>query len=364
MSTQSIKLLDRRKLRWIVVGLIAILIGGGCLLLLRLPDAARELASQGVPAIFFPQSTSFVDVNLKSPSCLAFSPKLDALVVGSEAKADTPIVVWSSAQRKIVRSFAAIGPVYGLLFSGDGRSLAARRTDGQSVVWAFDGRKPVLTYGNRLARVIALSNDGTVLYTSDFVASPFGTVIRRTTFGNATVDVVSLPDESYVPLLLSPDGKTIVLGLTSGIKVFDIAAGAKRALLSHPRNSSTYLAATQSFHRCASSNGTTVRVWNLITQQMEAEIQPAGWEMRSLAFSPVDDRLLAIVVGAMDMASDSVLLCDASTGNKVAWLKLAEGKINRISFSANGRFLATAIRDPDGVRVWKLDDVLGRPNLH
>ena len=186
------------------------------------------------------------------------------------------------------------------------------------------------------------------------LASPCGADVlkERVTFPEQGVGVWSMT--------LSPDGKTLVMGLQNGtIKLWDTLTANPKSVLGSHAHGVVALAFTPDGKTLASgSRDKTLKLWDVRTgrntatwvPRAEDANKPLDFSAQSmfndvscLAFSP-DGKLLAS--GSTDKA---IRLWEVATGKKVATLQGHAEKVHSLSFSPDGTFLASAGGD---IKLW------------
>lgn len=277
---------------------------------------------------------------LGSVRALAFSPDGRTLAVGAlrfteQEGIDGGIELWdvASAQRRAVLRHPAPRAVTNLAFAPDGRSLAAAesvRADGRS------GGKQFVT-----------------------VWDVAGGTVRT-----------ELPDEPYVSLAYSPDGRVLARAVIqfrpnqpplSEIRLRDTATGRELPPLKHSATEFTIqrLAWSPDGRALAGADeGHSVIVWDVAATAVRAVLpQDDSRRFPCLAFSP-DGRTLA--VGLSDRNGEVyepglIALWDVAAGRKLTTLTGHTSGVTAVAFSPDGRTLISASRDRT-VRLW---DVTG-----
>jgi RNA polymerase sigma factor (sigma-70 family) len=252
-----------------------------------------------------------------------------------------------------------------VLFSPDGKLLAAWRQDEQVQVWdAATGKHQWLFPGNNMA----FSPDGKLMACAG----------RGTTAADANAGVIRLYDlatgevvrelrgtkSMIAGLVFSPDGKTLAttaqqgIGLrysggqeeqdTNSVHLWDVASGQPRLAFAGPPHGGS-LTYSRDGKMLASLEfmGKTIGLWEAATGKERAQLEGHREMIFSLSFAP-DGRTLAS--GSMD---GTVRLWDSPTGKEIGRLEGHGGWVLSVAFAPDGKTLASSSTDTT-VLVWDL----------
>jgi tricorn protease-like protein len=148
---------------------------------------------------------------------------------------------------------------------------------------------------------------------------------------------------------ISPDGKMIAIGLTSGLKIFDAKTGRER--ISHSGLKVTCTLAFSPNGKILATghlDGGTVNLLDLTTGKVLAALKAAS-TVHCLAFSP-DGKTLALgekTLSLWELATKKQVRQFASSG------KRAQG-VYSVAFSPDGKKLASAEGSDKTVKVWEV----------
>jgi WD40 repeat protein len=272
---------------------------------------------------------------------------------------------WEVASGKEVASRAGVA---GAVFCPDGRHLLVHSPPGLLAgtsyhvfaLWGADTWKEVRNLGQ--ARSYSFSGDGGRLALAGWDNNvPFLRVLE--TAGGKVVFSVSLPAEAG-DVALSPDGQTLA-AVGGGRPVIDLWDVKERRLLRRLRghlDRVTALAFTPDGRRLVSCSwDNAVKFWDVRADQeahaLPAPPRPALLYGSDVALSP--DRTRAAwaqgdQVGGLFGARATVTLTEVATGRVLRVLSGHSDGARRVTFSADGRRVASGGRDA-AVHVWEAD---------
>ncbi|WP_328514066.1 trypsin-like peptidase domain-containing protein [Streptomyces mirabilis] len=147
----------------------------------------------------------------------------------------------------------------------------------------------------------------------------------------------------------SPDGHTLATtSLDKSVRLWDIATGKTRTILTRSGNLATSVAFSPDGHTLA-IGGTdhTVHLWNVTTGKTRTTLTGHTDSVTSVAFSPDGHTLAA------SSDDNTARLWDATTGKPIATLTGHTNAVTSAAFSPDGHTLATASLDKT-VRLWDI----------
>lgn len=277
----------------------------------------------------------------------------------------TPVTVPQAALTE------ASGPILGILYTPDGRTLVSAGADGTVRFWDTATRllQRTLKAHDKAVRALALSPDGRTLVTGG--QDHFVRVWDALT-GEELYTLKKYRGE-IICVAISPDGRSFAVGFAPSkdgaeLRLYDLPTGTECAAghTSVPRSAVTAVMFSPDGHTLAAGGKDgAVRLWELLENPAWSPLQGPGVErftiqerrtfrahaqdVRALAFSP-DGRLLA-TTGREGTA------CVWRVADSVSLLTLTEhGRdVRSVAFSRDGTLLATTGGDSTA-RVWQTSD--------
>ncbi len=160
-------------------------------------------------------------------------------------------------------------------------------------------------------------------------------------------ELALLPTRRIWDIAFSHDGRIVAScgDYKDWIRFWEVATGEEMASIDHR---ATALAFSPDGRTLATGSSFGIQFWDLETGVQWAAVSTAEgtWGIRSLAFSP-DGGTLA----AGSWSDHSVQLWDAETATKIATLEGHKDEVNTVSFSPDGRTVASA-SDDHTVKLW------------
>jgi WD40 repeat protein len=274
---------------------------------------------------------------------------------------DQTVCVWDAATGKQLRRFAIpkINYYEDIDLSPDGRTLAVPRiANGQVALWdvASGKQTATLNVGDFPHPFLArFSPDGKVLAVAAHGPSghrtpvPYGVQLLEVTTGKI-LHTVGYGLDHVRSVLFSPDGKLLVVGKVSP-EIFDVATG--KQVLQAPKSGQPLFFLPDG-HTLALATGkehweTGVALWD----QRTGKTTPRLPEAPTHAFLGVTPGRGAVVLGPIRYEAVVPRLRDLTTGKLLARPMGHRGNVAALTFSADGKRLATAGWD-NTVLVWDL----------
>ena len=258
---------------------------------------------------------------------IAFSPGGKIVV----ARDHTVLCRWRSSTGDELRSFAGDGfYVEAIAYSPEGTRLAGGGNDHRVHVWdAKSGEELVKSSGAGPIGAAAITSDGKTFVlgaSSGIVVLDAATLEERTRF----------PARVGIGLALSPDGKKVVAGGWESLTLWDLEEGRLLHDFGKQERSVWGVAFSPDGDTFTSASERTLHLWSAASRKELRTIETG--DCMAAAFSP-DGSLLAAANG-----SGGLTLYDPATGDPVRPIK-HNTEVCAIAFSTDGKLVASGGRD-------------------
>jgi WD40 repeat protein/serine/threonine protein kinase len=318
----------------------------------QLSSAARGLAST-------PTQQAILQGHQGPVQGVAFSPDGKTLASGGGLPGKMgELKLWDVATHQHKEDLpGSFDRVLDLAYTPDGRGLAVAVADGTIKLWNMQ-QLPQLQLVLRghpgSLTALALSADGDTLATAGAdnsvklwsLAQARGSTVLRDRLAAAVMPIHSLAFAKFgnVPVLASAGGDR-----GGGVHIWDLRRGKLLAALERGLDRPVLSAAFSADGKLLATAGedTLPRLWNWSKGSSVAVLRGHTHWVTSVAFAP---RGSLVATGSVD---GSVRLWDADTGRQAATLAGHASGVNAVAFSPDGELLASAGGDHE-IHLWKI----------
>jgi WD40 repeat protein len=147
----------------------------------------------------------------------------------------------------------------------------------------------------------------------------------------------------------SPDGSHVVSGSEDRtVRIWNVVTGECEAeLKGHSECVKSVAFSPDGSHVVSGSFDRTMRIWNVVTGECEAELPAKGQRVNSVDFSPDGSHV------ASGSGDRTVRIWNVVTGECEAELKGHSGHVNSVVFSPDGSYVVSGSLDRT-VRIWNI----------
>jgi RNA polymerase sigma factor (sigma-70 family) len=279
---------------------------------------------------------------------LAYSPDGNTLASGYW---DRILRLWEVGTGKPLRECKGhFSAVSALAFFADGQTLASGSWDGSVRLWEVNSGKEVRQFMGHYGPVpaVAVSRDGNTVASGGWDA----TVRLWSVATGRELRPSSGHQHAIMSVAVSPDGRTLAtagqtMSSASGdgqVRLWDLATGKELRQLRAPVPSALGSLVFTPDGKTLFSGQSTIHTWNVATGKPLSRFRPDQGGI-PLVLSP-DGNILA--AGGFD---GTITLLDPASGKKLRQVKPHKDAVRAITFSPDGKLLASGSQDRTGTIV-------------
>lgn len=271
----------------------------------------------------------------------------------------TSSYIWNPATGVRIGTLEGPGPSIGLDISGDGTRVATAHRDGPVAIWEREGVEAVQValVGDNPAGYdfVGLTEDGTTLIAGE-VPPDLGYSQAIAVFDVATgeqIHSLDYTENRAEDMALSADGSTFAVAErgTGIVRLFETSSWIE---LDAPDATASGVALSKDGAWLATATGDRIDLWNTSTGARRSSIEVSLGDVFAMEWAPDAG---SIAIGS---PTGRIMIYDAGTGEEVASLVGHDHPPHSLSFSPDGRYLASTIVDvPPVVLVWDLAQPAG-----
>jgi WD40 repeat protein len=283
---------------------------------------------------------------------VGFSPDGKFLI---SASGDKTIILWQLNGLRYNTLEGHNAAVYKATFAKDGKTILSSSEDKTAKLWKLNGVPSVKIIDRDLQAFVAEKNN-------EFQKSSF---FRNDPFLRSSPEEQKKKEGKINSLSFSPDAKTIATAGEDGrVRLWKMDGTLLKTLFQPDNNKTDGYRSKYSFYDAnvsfspdgttiASANGSnTIQFWKMDGTLLDTLDVP-----RSLIIKYSPDGKILATDGSIDQFTGNVVTLFKQDGTIIAKLTGHSDRITDISFSPNGKTIATASADKT-VKLWKLDGTL------
>jgi WD40 repeat protein len=286
-------------------------------------------------------------------TCVRFSPD-GRYVVSSDTSGG--VQVWDAHTLKLFRTIRGhTSSVSTVAFNPDGMQIASAGTDQLVKIWDITAEQEALTLDNTgPTQNVVFSHDGKWLAAAGYRHSsgarresrvrvwPTSDFARQRAWTGHTDWVTSVAFHPIKPLLISGSAD-------KSARLWNLADGKTiRQFVGHTNTVSGVAFSPNGNRLATSSLDRTIKLWDVESGKLLAFEMRHPFPVLDLAFTHDGKFIVAVGEGGM------VKVWDADSGRELHSLPGHQGTVERVQISPDGKLLATCGRDQT-IRVWKVD---------
>lgn len=268
---------------------------------------------------------------------VAFSPNGQYLATGDTSA----VVVWEVATGKRLAKLPAGGPKTDFAFAPDNRRMVTAAL-GHCEVWDFVDTKQLVvltpaadrfTDKDAIVGGVAFSPDG-----KSFVCSHRGPTLRVYDANTGKEERRFSPRNLATTVAFAPDGKTLATaGYGKELEIFDVATGKVVHTLSLPAQAAQIAYAPDGKTIASACDAKVVHVWDTTTGKEVRKLEGHEDNVYSVSFSP-DGKFLA----TGSLLDRTGRIWDLNTGKEVCKLQGPGYLFASVAYATDGRKIASA----------------------
>jgi serine/threonine protein kinase len=347
------------RLRWLGLGLIAVIIMVGIFVLARKPGLRNSVSSPKVRGVVSPEAwqvTRTLSHNSKVYA-IAFSPNDELLATASseglsgQRESISELKLWGAATGELKKTITEHSEgILSIAFSPDGRTVAGATGSGNSAsqmgkVKLWDAETGELKWAvnghNAFATSVAFSPDGLLIASGgrDQMVKLWDArtgELRRTLTLNSEVHGVTF----------SPNGKTLATATQDAVELWNTSSGEREVVLPGATYAVVAIAFSADGKLVAGGEvGGSVLLWETETGNLKQTLAGHSDVVASVAFSP-NGKLLASAsydstIVIWDLQTSSKLRTLPTMGNQTSPESVDRPRVTAVTFSHDGRTLAS-----------------------